>query len=73
MLRVAVGSSNPAKVKAVQAAFEALGHQVHVVGFDVESGVSAQPFSDEETVEGALNRAKAAIHMQSDQGPFELK
>jgi len=61
MLRVAVGSKNPAKIKAVHAAFERMQMEVEVVGIDVPSGVAAQPFSDEETITGAVNRAKAVI------------
>lgn len=60
MLRVALGSKNPAKMKAVQSAFIRMGLEAEVIGIDVPSGVSEQPFSDEETIQGALNRAKGA-------------
>lgn len=55
---VAVGSKNPAKISAVEEAFIDFG--VKVVSIDAPSGVSAQPMSDEETINGAINRAKVA-------------
>ncbi|GAB7387826.1 DUF84 family protein [Bacillaceae bacterium] len=61
MLRVAVGSRNPAKVEAARAAFCAIGLAAEVAGIAVPSGVPPQPFSDEETIRGAINRAKAAL------------
>ena len=54
---VLIGSTNPAKIKAVQRALLALNLQYTVVGKDVESDVSAQPMSDVETLQGAKNRA----------------
>lgn len=57
--KIIIGSKNPAKVKAVQAAFQSYRAEFSTV--DVPSGVSEQPFSDEETIKGALNRANAAL------------
>ncbi|MDX5474838.1 MAG: DUF84 family protein [Bacillaceae bacterium] len=54
---VLIGSTNPAKIKAVQRALLVLGLHYKVVGKDVESDVSAQPMSDIETLQGAKNRA----------------
>lgn len=59
MRHVIVGSKNPAKVHAVQEVLIKEPFEVHSV--DVPSLVSAQPFSDEETVTGAINRAKQAL------------
>ncbi|QDP40910.1 DUF84 family protein [Radiobacillus deserti] len=50
-----VGSENPAKIIAVESVFT----ESTVYPQDVPSLVSAQPLSDEETLEGAINRAKA--------------
>ncbi|RBW69561.1 inosine/xanthosine triphosphatase [Bacillus taeanensis] len=61
MLNIAVGSKNPTKLKAVQSAFEKMGCEVQVTGIDVSSGVADQPFSDDETITGAINRAKAVM------------
>ncbi len=58
-MKVAVGTKNPAKVHAVQ---DTLIHErLTIVSVKVESDVSDQPFSDHETMTGALNRAKAAL------------
>jgi non-canonical (house-cleaning) NTP pyrophosphatase len=67
VLKVAVGSSNPCKVDAVQQALaRVLVDQpdvtFHLEGFPVESGVEDQPFGDEETRQGAQNRAVQAYH-----------
>ena len=61
-MRVAVGSQNPVKIEAARLAFAALWpkEEWEVSGIAVESGVSAQPMSDEESIRGARNRAIAA-------------
>ncbi|MGC4376055.1 DUF84 family protein [Fictibacillus sp. Mic-4] len=60
---IAIGSKNPAKVKAVK---QVLNQEV--VSFEVPSGVSAQPFSDEETKRGAVNRAKKCVEKGAEIG-----
>ena len=67
---VIIGSTNPAKIKAVQNALLALNLDYEVVGKEVESGVSAQPMSDFETLQGAQNRAKNSI--ETDQYLFSI-
>ncbi|WP_110927258.1 DUF84 family protein [Bacillus massiliglaciei] len=62
-MKVAVGSFNPAKVQAVQQAFEP--YNAEIIKLNVPSGVSDQPFSDDETIEGALNRARQCL-LESD-------
>jgi len=68
ILKIAVGSSNPAKIRAVEQAFlHAIQRSAHpdtkvqIQGFGVASGVPDQPFGDEETCQGAKNRAKSAF------------
>jgi inosine/xanthosine triphosphatase len=56
---VAIGSKNQTKVQAAREAFK--HYEARVEGIDVPSGVSEQPFSDEETIQGAINRAYAAL------------
>lgn len=51
---IIIGSKNPTKVKAVQTVFST--EQVRML--DVKSEVADQPFSDEETRQGAINRAQ---------------
>lgn len=56
-MKVAVGSKNKVKVNAVQQVLT----EAEIVSLSVQSHVSAQPFSDEETLQGASNRAKLAL------------
>ncbi|PEA53218.1 inosine/xanthosine triphosphatase [Bacillus pseudomycoides] len=56
-MKVAVGSKNKVKVNAVQQVLA----EAEIVSLSVPSHVSAQPFSDEETLQGASNRAKLAL------------
>jgi inosine/xanthosine triphosphatase len=65
MVKIAIGSKNPAKVQAVNNVFQ----DAEILSLSVESGVSEQPFSDDETIEGAVNRAKnCLIHSHADMG-----
>jgi len=59
MRTVIVGSTNPVKLTAVQTGFGAMFPQerFNFSGIDVLSGVSAQPQSDAETLQGARQRA----------------
>lgn len=59
-MRVAVGSSNPVKVKAVERAFSRF-FSAQVIMVPVPSGVSPQPVGLEETVSGAVSRARNAL------------
>ena len=60
MLKISVGSTNPVKLKAAAEAFELARKEVAVTEFDVQSGVSDQPTSDSEAIEGARKRARQA-------------
>ena len=58
---IIVGSKNPVKISSTDAAFhQAFTGAFLVEGLNVGSGVSDQPWGDEETYEGAANRAKNA-------------
>ena len=60
-MKIVVASKNPVKLKAAQSGFEiSLKQNVELVGVSVESGVSDQPKTDDETLQGAKNRAKNA-------------
>src|SRR3989344_127830 len=56
--KVAVASKNPVKINAVEKSFKLLfpEWQIETEAFSVPSGVADQPFSDQETYSGALNR-----------------
>lgn len=60
---IAVGSQNPAKLEAVKSAFQKVwpDEEWNVVGTDVKSGVSDQPMTDIESIQGAINRAERAL------------
>lgn len=58
-MKIIIGSKNPAKVKAVQDVFQKYGAEYMTL--DIPSGVNNQPFSDEETIKGAINRAYGAL------------
>ncbi|THE14798.1 DUF84 family protein [Bacillus timonensis] len=62
MLQVAIGTKNPAKVEAIKNGFA--GIEANFLPISVSSGVSAQPFSDEETIRGAINRATSALEKE---------
>ena len=61
-IHVAVGSNNPVKIQAVKAAFEMMfqSASIEISPVNVPSGVSDQPFGDDETKLGARNRAQSA-------------
>ena len=59
-MKVAVGSTNPIKIQAVMEAFQETFDEVEVMGIQVESHVSHQPFR-EEVLEGSVNRAEGAL------------
>lgn len=58
--RVAVGSANPVKLGAARVVLGRLAEGAVVSSVTVESGVPDQPWGDEETMRGALTRARAA-------------
>jgi inosine/xanthosine triphosphatase len=58
-MKIIIGSTNPAKVAAVKQAFPYKPAQF--ISLDIPSGVNEQPFSDEETIKGAVNRANGAL------------
>lgn len=60
---VAVGSSNPVKVKAVENVLSKF-FSASVVAKAVETGVPPQPIGVEVTIRGAICRAKAAIRSE---------
>ena len=55
-MKITIGSLNPTKVEAVKSVF----HHYEVIGKNVPSNVSNQPMTDQETMEGAINRANNA-------------
>ena len=62
-VKVVVGSKNRVKIEAVKEAFEKVFKNVKVKSVKVDSGVGAQPFTQEKTILGAVNRAKKAYSL----------
>jgi len=60
-MKIVVGSTNPVKVGAVEEAFKKYFPDCSVIGQEASSEVSEQPRSEEETINGAINRAKNSI------------
>jgi inosine/xanthosine triphosphatase len=57
-MKIVIGSKNPAKITAVKNSFSP---EDEFISLDIPSGISEQPFSDEETIKGAINRAIASL------------
>ncbi len=73
MMKIYVGSTNPVKINAVVNAASETWPKVQVKGFSVESGVPEQPMGDDETKQGAINRARAALQLaDKDSIPEEV-
>lgn len=70
-MKIGVGSKNPVKVAAVQQAMQLvverqqLGLVPEIFGYEVESGVPAQPRTEEETRNGAFSRANNVLRCDS--------
>ncbi|RDI95950.1 inosine/xanthosine triphosphatase [Meiothermus sp. QL-1] len=58
---ILVGSTNPAKLEPARQVFAEVFPGLGVQGVEVASGVRDQPIGYEETLLGALNRARAAL------------
>ena len=67
-MRVAVGSTNPAKVEGVRRAFIVVFGSVDVVGVSVSTSVGSQPIGLRSVVIGAVERAVNALRLV--QGDF---
>lgn len=65
MIKIVVASMNPVKLRAVQDGFARMfpGRQFEVTACSVPSGVSNQPLSSAETLQGALNRSRRAAEI----------
>lgn len=67
-MKVVVGSTNPTKINAAKMAFARVFPQetVEVIGVSVSSGIPSQPIGFYQTIQGSLNRAKAALNYVPD-------
>jgi inosine/xanthosine triphosphatase len=60
-MKIIVGSQNPVKINAVKRAFGKYFEDVIIKGVEVNSGVSSQPMTPEESYQGAYNRARKVL------------
>jgi len=67
-MKIIVASKNPVKVSACRQAFQKQfpGEDLDIAAIEAESGVDDQPFSDEDTRHGAINRAHNASEIAPD-------
>lgn len=65
MKTIALASHNPVKIQATLNAFRRMfpGERFEIASLTVSSGAPAQPMSDEETLRGAIQRARNAAVM----------
>ncbi len=71
--RAAVGSRNPAKIEAVRRALARLAPGCALEAVDVASEVPDQPVGDRATLQGARNRARAALDLTGAEIAFGLE
>jgi inosine/xanthosine triphosphatase len=65
-MKIVIGTENTAKVEAVKKVISKLYEGANFISIKSESNVSGQPLSDEEAIEGAINRAKFAFSQHGD-------
>ena len=77
-MKIAVGTKNKAKLESVSMAIAILksktkglndtllAHEVEIIGCEVPSGVPMQPMNENETLQGAINRARLALEKVPD-------
>lgn len=70
-MKFIIASKNPVKINAVALAIKEHFPDQTISSFEVDSGVSAQPMTDEETRTGALNRARAVRALAKKQAIIE--
>jgi inosine/xanthosine triphosphatase len=58
-MKIAIGSTNPVKIRAVRNIVWKIYPHAEIVALDVPSGVPEQPRGDKQTRRGAVNRARA--------------
>jgi inosine/xanthosine triphosphatase len=65
-MKVAVGTHNPVKIRATNNIIIKFYPKTKVLGVKVESGVPDQPIGLEQTIQGAINRAKNSFDEEFD-------
>ena len=66
ILIVSVGSQNPVKIQATLNVLKKVYKDLEVHSAEVDSGVPDQPIGLDQTIEGAVNRAKKSYSQNCD-------
>ncbi len=72
-MKVAVGSTNPVKIAAVENVVKKVWPDAEVISIDVKHGASIQPSTDEEAIKGATGRAQLSLQQASADLGFGLE
>lgn len=72
-MKIAVGSTNPTKTRAVESVLRTVYSDLELLALQVPSGISAQPIGDSETRLGALNRARTVLEHTDAEWGFGLE
>tara|TARA_Y100000310_G_scaffold328561_1_gene396884 strand:+ start:1118 stop:1639 length:522 start_codon:yes stop_codon:yes gene_type:complete len=62
-MKIAIGTQNPAKIKAVEQAISKIWPGAEIIPVNVSSGISEMPSSDQESIIGAKTRANNALEL----------
>jgi len=60
-MKIAIGTLNKAKNNAVEEIVRGIWSDAEFYSIETDSGIRAQPLTDEEAIKGAINRAKQAM------------
>jgi len=69
-MKIFVASDNPVKINSILQAASETYPEVEVQGLKTPSGISEQPMTDEETMQGSINRAKNIAQIAKDKHLF---
>src|SRR3990172_10902579 len=72
-MKIAVGSTNPVKIAAVQNIVKKVWPEATIVSVEVKHGTSIQPKTDEEAIKGATDRAKLSLQQAAADLGFGLE
>jgi inosine/xanthosine triphosphatase len=65
-MQITIGSKNPVKLQATKNVLKKIYSELTIRAVDVDSGVPDQPFGLDQTISGAINRAKNAYTSDID-------
>lgn len=72
-MKIAIGSTNPTKTRAVESVLRVLFNALEIISLEAASGIAAQPIGDQETRRGAFNRAQHVLNVTDAEWGFGLE